>query len=61
MYRPPLDPYDVGVLVSCLALFELAFLVCPVEPSRIVFVLMASVVSLAWMAFFLQRWMFVGE
>jgi hypothetical protein len=61
VYRPPLDPYDVGALVSCLALFGLAFLVCPVEPSRVVFVLMARVVSLAWMAFLLQRWMFAGE
>ena len=61
MYLPPLDRYDLTVLLACLVLMVVAFVVYPVEWFQVVVVLVVFTISLGWLAVLLQKWMFEGR
>lgn len=61
MYLPSLDRIDLAALLVCLGLLFVAFVVYRVEWFQVVAVLVVFTISLAWMAFLLQKWMFEGS
>lgn len=58
VYLPSLDRYDLVALLACLSLFFLAFVVYPVEPLQIFVMLVTFTITLTWVGYLLQRWVF---
>jgi hypothetical protein len=58
VYLPSLDRYDLAALLACLSLFFFAFVIYPVEQLQIFVILVTFTITLAWVGYLLQKWVF---
>jgi len=58
MYLPSLDRFDLAAAVASLCLLVVGYVVYPDPVVQIAVWLVIFTISVAWMAFFLRKWVF---
>lgn len=58
-YVPSLGRYDLGLLVTSLLLLVFAYVIYPTHIVQVSVWFVIFTLSLAWMAYFLHKWLFM--